>query len=425
MEHEKLQRWKPPTNVRDLIESSGSLSDSSITIGRSFDESSTGYEAIIHEPITKSGLYELLHSASPSDFSMSVEGILDDWYMPDRASGSETYARLLKTHESALGEPWKIFDQHRKLFIEVIGDTQKIPFQKLQGKHIKTKTGEDILREFFGRLNEPSNSRRINVKKKISRILEMLSLTEQSLALGEITKEFESKRRTKVKERSRYRDWNRTQLIGALQRVMESGIFNGELISRSQQELGYSKRTNPFTMQEEFVREYRSIFDNYQRGEQIQDGEISGTIELTPQDDGSLQIIISYSLEVHHPPFMQALLRWRKDRKSGKRTWIPEPFNSEELTEVIEVLEAHGAQTLPTVHPNTANPVAGLLAAIKLGAGRIVEQWPKKMGLPGGHYKQNMSEPQAPVLVIQQIQDIMENAPLIQVLEQYADIETE
>ncbi|HWC30175.1 MAG TPA: hypothetical protein VG845_08850, partial [Dehalococcoidia bacterium] len=82
------------------------------------------YVACIAESLGRRGLMDFLAAIAPykgrglDDFS----GVLDDWYLHDRALAGGASEKLLEEHMQSLRDDWLEFGRHRRLFIDILED---------------------------------------------------------------------------------------------------------------------------------------------------------------------------------------------------------------------------------------------------------------------------------------------------------------
>jgi hypothetical protein len=105
-----------------------------------YDAGRSGHEylACIGESLGRRGLMDFLAAIAPykgrglDDFS----GVLDDWYLHDRALAGGASEKLLQEHMQSLRDDWLEFGRHRRLFVDILEDrteaTRLVPILRWQ-----------------------------------------------------------------------------------------------------------------------------------------------------------------------------------------------------------------------------------------------------------------------------------------------------
>ena len=88
------------------------------------DPSGHEYVACIAESLGRRGLMDFLAAIAPykgrglDDFS----GVLDDWYLHDRAMSGGASEKLFREHMDSLRDDWLEFTRHRRLLVDIMED---------------------------------------------------------------------------------------------------------------------------------------------------------------------------------------------------------------------------------------------------------------------------------------------------------------
>lgn len=403
--------WRGPVTAEELIGADAGriLGNAPIAVRREESEDGTHFEALIERGINGSGLLQLLSKVSPRKdlFRMDSLQVDADWRMPDMAKATTDDSenqRLLALHEKGLGKLWALFQEHRKLFLEVLNYREHpAPFHRIQGRLTVFESQRDVeehapqkLRGIQGRSNQIAALNTFFVQNPGERAMMIDALQHK-------------KRKGRHGIHLSFSQWSDSE-IEELFRYMCTRVKGAELQAIVQTQM--LRHAHPFLhpTTNERIYVYESNLGLQLLGQasnqgEMQDGRFTGRLELKPHDERTLEMIVHIIAE-RREATMRPLISWKRD-PAGMRHWehtSPAPLPAED---------------------SPHNSLSGLLAVASMGCETLVKQWPDRMGLPGGRYMQNVGEAQMPVLLMMKAHDIVNHSPLLPALERYAEKATQ
>lgn len=377
------------------------LGNAPITVCQREDGDQTHFEALIKREINSSGLLQLLSKVSPRQdrFRMNALQVDADWRMPDMAAmniGGSENQRLLSLHQQALGRLWSMFEEHRKLFLDVLDYREyPTPFHRIQERLTVFESQSDIeqhasqkVRNIEGRHNQIAALNTFFTHNPDERVRMIDALQKK-------------KRKGRHGIHLSLSAWGDGE-IAELFRYVCSRAKGAELLAIAQTQILRHARPfiHPTTGERIYVYEsdpgLQLLAQASQQGE-MTDGRFTGRLELKPHDERTLKMIVHIIAE-RREATMQPLISWKRDG-AGMRHW------------------EHQSPSLRPGEDSPQDSLAGLLAVASMGCDALVKQWPDRMGLPGGRYEQNIGEAQMPVFLMMKAHEIIHHSPLLPALE--------